>query len=89
MLHSNTANLCGEAAFSGLSSSATAGDVIEHQMQPGMATSLAELEGLLEQHKPLILFICHGAAFFVPQSAVVTAVQGALFSEVSSRVLFS
>ena len=29
-------------------------------MAPGVAIGQDEIEALLEQHKPLILFICHG-----------------------------
>ena len=30
-------------------------------MEPGVAISQSEVEQLLQQHKPAMLFICHGA----------------------------
>ena len=37
-----------------------AGDVVDFQMVPGVAISKDQIEQLLQQHKPVMLFMCHG-----------------------------
>ena len=48
--------------YSSLDGGLAAGDVIEVAKEPGLACTLAELEDLLQLHKPTVLFICQGGA---------------------------
>lgn len=45
-----------------------AADLVEVVKEPAVACSLPELEELLEQHKPAVLFICQGLLLSIQPS---------------------